>query len=120
MKLSKKSTKWDTATGVLQTDGTVQIENYILPQFTQKRHITTSFHMYQKRSKDKYDFILGRDLLQDIGLDIHYSNSQFVWDNIIVDMVPCGFWTKKGLKTQHRHGDKVGNPAPKQQPKNCI
>jgi hypothetical protein len=55
--------------------------------------------MYQKRSKDKYDFILGRNLLQDIGLDIHYSNSQFVWDNIIVDMVPCGFWTKKKIES---------------------
>jgi hypothetical protein len=36
MKLNKKSTKRDTATGVLQTNGTVQIENYILPQFTRK------------------------------------------------------------------------------------
>jgi len=99
MKLNKKSTKWDTATGVLQTDGTVQIENCILPQFTRKCYITMSFHMYQKRSKDKYVFILGRDLLQDIGLDIDYSNSQFVWDNIIVDMVPCGFWTKKKIES---------------------
>jgi len=26
--------------------------------------------------------------LQEIGFDIYYSASQFVWDNIIVDMVP--------------------------------
>jgi len=32
IKLSKKATKWDTAT--------------ILPQFTCKRYITTSFHMF--------------------------------------------------------------------------
>jgi hypothetical protein len=87
------------ATGVLQTNGTVQIESFILPQFARKRYITASFHMYQKRPKDKYDFILGRDLLQEIGLDIHYSASQFVWDNIIVDMVPCGYWTKKKIET---------------------
>jgi hypothetical protein len=98
VKLSKKATKWDTATGVLQTDGTVEIERYILPQFTRKRYISTSFHMFQKQSKDKYDFILGRDLLQDIGLDIHYSASQFVWDNIIVNMVPYGFWTSQKIK----------------------
>jgi len=54
--------------------------------------------MFQKQSKDKYDFILGRDLLQDIGLDIHYSTSQFVWDNIIVNMVPYGFWTSQKIK----------------------
>jgi hypothetical protein len=54
--------------------------------------------MYQKPSKDKYDFILGRDLLQEIGLDIHYSTSQFAWDNIIVDMVPFRYWTKKKIE----------------------
>jgi hypothetical protein len=98
IKLNSKPTKWDTATGVLQTNGTVQIESFILPQFARKRYITASFHMYQKQPKDKYDFILGRDLLQEIGLDIHYSASQFVWDNIIVDMVPCGYWTKTKIE----------------------
>jgi hypothetical protein len=98
IKLSKKATKWDKATGILQTDGTVEIEKYILPQFTHKRYITTSFHMFQKRSKDKYYFILGRNLLQESGLDIHYSASQFVWDNIIVNMVPWGFWTNQKIE----------------------
>jgi hypothetical protein len=50
--------------------------------------------MYQKKAKVKYDFILGRDLLKDLGLDIHYSTSQFVWDNIIVDMLPSGYWSQ--------------------------
>jgi len=54
--------------------------------------------MFQKRSKDKYYFILGRNLLQESGLDIHYSASQFVWDNIIVNMVPWGFWTNQKIE----------------------
>jgi len=29
-------------------------------------------------------------LLKDLGLDIHYSVSQFMWDNITVDIVPNG------------------------------
>jgi hypothetical protein len=33
----KKPTKWVIATGVLQTDGSVLITNYCLPQFTRKR-----------------------------------------------------------------------------------
>jgi hypothetical protein len=97
IKFQKKPTKWDTATGVFQTDGSVTIEQYCLPQFTKKRHITTSFHMFQKRAKDKYDFILGHDLLKELGLDIHYSASQFVWENISVDMVPSGYWTKNKI-----------------------
>jgi len=97
IKLNKKPIKWDTATGTLQTDGSVKVESYYLPQFTRKRQINTSFHMFTKRPKDKYDFILGRDLLRDLGLDIQYSTSQFVWDNIIVDMVPSGYWTQKKI-----------------------
>jgi len=63
VKLQKKPTKWDTANGIMQTDGSVIIEKFSLPHFSRKRFITTSFHMYQKTAKDKYDFIIGRDLL---------------------------------------------------------
>jgi hypothetical protein len=63
VKLQKKPTKWDTANGIMQTDGSVIIEKFSLPQFSRKQIITTSFHMYQKTAKDKYDFIIGRDLL---------------------------------------------------------
>jgi hypothetical protein len=94
MTLQRKPIKWDTATGVFKTDGTVTIENYCLPQFTKKHHITTLFHMFHKRDKDRYDFILGRDLLTSLGLYIHYSATQFSWDGILVDMVPSGYWTK--------------------------
>jgi hypothetical protein len=97
VKLQKKPTKWDTANGIMQTDGSVIIEKFSLPHFSRKRFITTSFHMYQKTAKDKYDFIIGRDLLTDLGLDIHYSASQFVWDHVIVDMVPSGYWTKEKI-----------------------
>jgi hypothetical protein len=34
IKLNKKPIKWDTATGTLQTDGSVQVDSYYLPQFT--------------------------------------------------------------------------------------
>jgi hypothetical protein len=97
IKKHKKPMKWDTATGIFQTEGSVEIENYHLPQFTWKHNITTSFHMFQKRPKDKYDFILGHDLLKGLGLIIDYSASQFMWDNITVDMVPSGYWTKNKI-----------------------
>lgn len=43
MILQRKPTKWESATGVFQTDGSVIIEQYCLPQFTKKCHIMTSF-----------------------------------------------------------------------------
>jgi hypothetical protein len=58
--------------------------------------------MFKKRSNDKYDLILGRDLLQDIGLDIHYSSSNFTWDNISVTMVPSGYWSQEKISATAR------------------
>ncbi len=58
--------------------------------------------MFDKRSNDRYDLILGRDLLQDIGLDIHYSSSNFTWDNISVTMVPSGYWSQEKISATAR------------------
>jgi hypothetical protein len=95
----KKPTKWDTATGVLLTKGKAVIEALSLPQFTKKRQVTSTFHLFEKRENDKYDIILGRDFLQAIGLVIDYSTSQFTWDNISITMVPSGYWTKEKIKS---------------------
>ncbi len=109
--LQKKPTKWDTASGIFQTDGTVLIGQNCSPQFTRKKHITMPFYMFQKCPKDKYDFILGCNLLKDLGFDIHYSTSQFVKDNISVDMVPSGYWTKSKITNVA----KTWNPNHKQE-----
>jgi hypothetical protein len=63
VQVQKKPTKWDTASGTLLTQGKVEITNCCLPQFTRKCHIANTFHIYAKRPNDKYDIILGRDLL---------------------------------------------------------
>jgi hypothetical protein len=93
----KKPTKWDTATGVLLTKGRATIEALSLPQFTRKRQVSSTFHLFEKRKDDKYDIILSRDFLQAIGLVIDYSASQFTWDNISVAMVPSGYWMKEKI-----------------------
>lgn len=101
---------------MLQAEGSVTVENYCLPQFSRRRNITTSFHMFVKCPKDKYDFILGCDLLKDLGLIIDYSASKFMWDDIIVDIVPNGHWTQSRItnivnswndntKPKYRHDD---------------
>jgi hypothetical protein len=53
--------------------------------------------MFDKQLKGKYDFFLGHDLLKDVGLDIHYRASQFIWNDIIIFMVPSGHWTKEKI-----------------------
>jgi hypothetical protein len=51
MTKQRKPTKWDIATGTLETDGLVLITDYCLPQFTRKRLLTTSFHMSRSALK---------------------------------------------------------------------
>jgi hypothetical protein len=47
-----------------------------------KRHVFTKFHWFSIHTNDKYDIILGRGLLQAIGLDIHYSTLIHTWKYI--------------------------------------
>jgi hypothetical protein len=46
---SVPKTKWKTQAGTFETKGKVQVDNYIFPQFTNKRKISSTFHMFQKR-----------------------------------------------------------------------
>jgi hypothetical protein len=72
--------------------------------------------MYHKKATDKYDFILGRDLLTDLGLDIHYSASQFVWENIAVDMVPSGYWNQEKISNLAKTWNSKRQPTREDKP----
>lgn len=103
MKLSKFGIKWTAQAGSFETDGVVTIENYFSPQFTNKRKISSDFHMFQKHSKDTYDLILDRDILTKIGFNILYDTNKFMWQDIQVDMVPRGHWSKGNISAFWRN-----------------
>ena len=69
------------------------LENMRLPQFTVKRRTDSEFHLFLKGEKDKHSFIIGRDVLQQIGLDILNSKNVFAWDRI-----PKDHWNSKEIK----------------------
>jgi hypothetical protein len=96
---SNLKTKWTTQAGTFETNGTVKLENYILPQFTNKKKINSQFHMFSKRAGDTYDVIISRDILLEIGLTICYNKVKFIWDEIQVDMVPRGHWNRKSTES---------------------
>jgi hypothetical protein len=101
----------------MQTEGSVIIENFNLPQFSRKQNITTSFHMYYKKAKDSNDIIIGHDLLADLGLELHYSTSQFVRNKITVDMVPSGYWTQEKKFNLAKTWNSKRKPTHKNEPK---
>jgi hypothetical protein len=70
--------------------------------------------MFQKRKGDTNDIIIGRDILLEIGMTICYNTVKFIWDEIKVDMVPRGHWTRKNINSfwkQLRQSKEEANAA---------
>ena len=87
-------TKWNTQAGQFKTLGSKNFAALRLPQFSIHRTFSSTFHLFEKKPEGRYDVILGRDVLQLIGLDIINSSKQFEWNGIMVDMVPRGRMVK--------------------------
>jgi hypothetical protein len=101
--LSKIGTLWVTQAGTFETEGQVRVENYFLPQFTNKRKISSDFHVFTKNAKDTYDLILGRDILTNIGFNILYESNKFMWHDMQVDMVSRGHCSRENISAFWRN-----------------
>src|SRR5210317_491788 len=49
------------------------------------------------KSNDKYDMIIGRDLLQEIGLDFLFSQGLMTWENASVPMKGDEYWSSQNM-----------------------
>ena len=92
--------EWDTQAGVFQTKATSKLSELTFPQFTTHRTFEAEFNVLRKRDECAYDFILGRDLLQDLGIDILNSEQMFGWDGVFAPMVRSGS-LRNQTKTKH-------------------
>jgi len=81
-----KKTKWKTKAGSFSTTKRCNV-SFTLPAFHEHREITWNCYVDETDSKScKYDMIIGRDLMHEIGIDILFSKSQIVWDNASIPM----------------------------------
>jgi len=96
---------YDTKKTEWATQGVVELSEATLPQFTRRRKFNFKAHQIVSDSKSMYDIIMGRDILQQIGLDILYSSNEFCWDEIKVPMTPRGYWTKQSVKQFDEYED---------------
>ena len=62
-----KATVWNTPAGTLTTKGKVRSQ-FVLPELHDNRVIEWDFHVTPHIAT--YDMIIGRDMLQDLGIDI--------------------------------------------------
>ena len=68
-----------------------------LQQLTAKITVTAEIKIFGKAKENPYDFILGRNFLQDIKLGIKKSTRTFAWDEIEIPMVLRGHWNKTSI-----------------------
>ena len=69
---SKKtvSATYKTQVGEFKTRAECKIGGLRLPQFTSKRTFETTFNLFEPSPGTIYDIILGRNTLQELGIDI--------------------------------------------------
>ena len=78
-----KGTSWMTMAGPITTTDTVKT-TFILPEFHPHRSIEWTFNVTPMTMN--YDAILGRDVLEELGMQIDFSNCTIVWDEVTVPM----------------------------------
>ena len=84
-------TVWNTAAGPLSTEGKVTI-TFALPELSPSASITTTVHVHPTQIA-RYDMIIGRDLMTELGIDVMFSTSTIDWGrmNASIPMKPYDF-----------------------------
>ena len=57
-----------------------------IPELNVTAHISAPFHVTTKKSN--YDIIFGRDVLQELGIQLDFQNNFIGWQNINLPMKP--------------------------------
>ena len=76
-------TEWNTAAGTMTTNKKCQVE-FKMTEFDVEKVIEWNFHVTPRSFG--YDMIVGRDLLEPLGIDIKYSSKAIEWDGISIPM----------------------------------
>ena len=78
-----KPTRWNTSAGPFMTDKKAKIQ-LKLPEFNQTAIIETKVHM--SKASSAYDLIIGCDLMQELGIDLQFSQGLMTWNDVSIPM----------------------------------
>jgi hypothetical protein len=78
-----------TIGGLFKTNGICPIKFY-LPEFITQECIKWKYHVDNsiQTVKSRYDMIIGRDLLEQLPLDIKFSNKTLSWQEVSIPIKP--------------------------------
>ena len=81
-----KSTTWATKAGTFDTKRKCKV-TFCLPEFHIDRDMTWTAYVDESSSlNSRYDMIIGRDLLKELGMDFLFSQDLMEWDGATVPM----------------------------------
>ena len=76
-------TRWKTAAGNFDTNATAKVQ-FKMPEFHETTAVEWTFHVTKQPLG--YDIILGRDLLEELGVTIDFKTLTLTWDDVSVPM----------------------------------
>ena len=83
---STSKTTWTTKAGAFTTSRKCKCK-FTLPEFHEHREIEWNVYVDESKSSlGTYDMIIGRDLMEAIGMDLLFSENLMKWDNATVPM----------------------------------
>lgn len=79
------TSKWNTKGGTFSTNRTVNCQ-FALPEFFKNREIKWTMYVDETTNLSRYDMIIGRDLMTELGMDIKFSTGEMTWDNASIPL----------------------------------
>ena len=83
-KLQGTKKEFSTGSGVLKTEYEAEI-HFTLPEFSATKVINWKFQLTDNEDLG-YDFIIGRDLMSKLGIDISFEKEMITWEGTEVPM----------------------------------
>ena len=83
---SEPPSHWTTKAGTFKTEKSCLV-SICFPELHKDKHVTWKMHVdSSKQLPSKYDIIIGRDLMQSIGIDLLFSTKEIRWEGTTVPM----------------------------------
>ena len=80
---SQNTVRWETKAGKFSTKKKVLVKECQLLQFTAHRKFDGIFHLFTKQESDRYEAIIGRDLMRKLRIDLLYSIGTVKWGGVL-------------------------------------
>ena len=82
----EKDTSWRTAAGDFHTDGIIKAE-FAIPELTPTSKVSYDLHVASNLGA--YDIILGKDILQELGIVLDFNMQIVIWNHACISMKPA-------------------------------